>query len=185
MEKKQVLIIGASVIIFAGLVFAAIFYKGDTTQNAGVKSPQEINQTGQNAPGMDLLKTNPTSTSTPATYTAEVPKNATATVPVASAPAAPGSDASLGFYNLKIDSSGFHPNSITVKKGNIIRIEVTSVDGDYDMEIPQSGMYWAIKKGEMKPFMYTAEQAGTFLFKCRDFCPAGKVFQGTIITLDK
>lgn len=166
--------------IVTGLtVFTAIIITvGIVNKNTGTNTVAPIPSAEQNSAGLDILKT----TTTSATYSKEIPKDAAPTVPVVSAPAAENSTAQYGVFKITIDKDGFHPNSLIVVKGNIVKIEATSLDGDYDMWIPKKEMYWAIKKGETKPFTFTALEVGTFLFKCRDFCPSGKVFEGTIIT---
>lgn len=129
---------------------------------------------------MDLLKKS--ANTGPVEYTASVPTNVVVSEPVASSTAAPGATAEFGIFNLTIDKDGFHPASLVVRQGDIVQIKVTALDGKYDMAIPRKGMYWVINKGQMRPFTFSANEVGTFLFKCRDFCPNGKILQGTLIT---
>lgn len=173
MTRTQLFIVSGLTVITAIIITAGIITKNKVTNNSAVGTSTE-----QNNVGLDLLKTNATTSA----YSKEVPKDAAPTVPVASAPAAENSTAQFGVFKINIDKDGFHPNSLIVLKGNIVKIEATSLDGDYDMYIPQKEMYWKIPQGSTKPFTFTALETGTFLFKCRDFCPNGKVFEGTIIT---
>jgi plastocyanin len=166
MERKQLYIV-VGVVVFFALLLTFVFLKKPVG-------------TGNNASGMDLLKNG--ANNAPVEYTTTVPSNAVKSVPVASSIAAPGATAEFGIFNLTIDRNGFHPASLAVKRGDIVQIKVTSLDGTYDMWIPRKAMYWKIPKGETKPFTFTAAEIGTFLFECRDFCPSGKILQGTLIT---
>lgn len=172
MERKQIYIVIGLVIFVALIVVVSFFQKNKPSERVG-----------QDTQGMDLLKTE--ATTTPATFVKKVPQNAVITTPIASAPAAPNTKAEFGIFNLTIDKAGFHPSSLTVKRGNVVQIKVTSLDDDYDMWIPHKEMYWLIPKGDTKPFTFTALETGTFLFQCRDACPSGKILQGILITLDK
>lgn len=171
MTRNQILII-VGLIVFLLIVVAIGVWSNRNVQTA----PGTMTGAG----GVGEL---PAATST--AYTPEVPKNAVATVPTASAPAAPDSSAELGIFNVSIDKTGFHPSSLVVKNGNVVQIKATSLDGDYDFYIPKKEMYQMIKKGETKPLMFTANMVGTFLFECRDYCPGGQQIQGTLITVAK
>ena len=118
-------------------------------------------------------------------FVQEIPQNATATTPVASAPAAPNVLEKLNFYDMKADKNGFTPSNIAVKNGDLVQIKLTSMDGDYDFSMPYTGMYIFVKKGETRDISFQTTGAGTFLFECRDYCPAGGKIQGEFVVMPK
>jgi hypothetical protein len=116
-------------------------------------------------------------------FTAEVPRNATETVAAAEAPAAPNVSAKLGFYDIAMSKDGFSPASIAVKKGNLAKLRVTAVDGDYDFVIPYLEMSVSIKKGETRHISFQVDAQGTFLFECQLQCPLNKKIMGTLVMI--
>ncbi len=118
-------------------------------------------------------------------FTSETPQNATMTQTVAEAPAAPNSTAKLGFYDLKATVSGYNPTTITVKNGDLVQINFTAVDGDYDFSMPYIGLYQFATKGQTKQISFQTPGVGTFLFECRDHCPASGKIQGQLVVMGK
>lgn len=131
---------------------------------------------------MDVLKEG-SKNGAPADYSTTIPLNAVATPPVASAPAAPNSKSQLGFFDMTVDSAGFHPASLVVRQNDVVQIRVTAVGGNYDMAIPGLGMYNTMKKGETKQFTFSPPNVGTYLFECRDMCPFARKIQGSIVVM--
>ena len=115
-------------------------------------------------------------------YSGEVPKNATPSTPVESAPVGNG-DSSLNFFSLSTSKSGFNPTTITVKKGDLAQLVFSATDGDYDFFIPATALYYSAKKGESKQILIQLTDSGTFVFECRDFCPDSGKISGQLIVL--
>ena len=71
---------------------------------------------------------------------------------------------------------GYTPNTITVKKGDTIHIIIDNADGMHGMKITDLGL-----SGD-KEVTFVAEEAGTFTWRCNNFCGTGhKEMSGTLI----
>ncbi len=171
MSRKQIFIIAGLV-----LLAAAFVYLGNFATKPLPPSPIS---------GMDILEKKSAATSVPAVFSPEVPKDAVISKPVSSAPTPTGDGNIFGVYAISASASGFSPNQITVKKGDVVKIEFTAVDGKYDFSLQGYGNYLVAEKGEMKKVSFLPDTIGTFLFTCKDFCPVGKKSQGTLIILPK
>lgn len=169
MSRKQIFIIAGLVLLAAAFLALGLF------ANKPLPPPP--------ANGIDLLQKKSATTSAPATFSPEVPKDAVISVPVSSAPTPAGNGNIFGVYAISASASGYSPNSITVKKGDVVKIELTAVDAKYDFSLQGYGNYIVAERGEMKKVSFMPDTVGTFLFTCRDFCPAGKKIQGTLIIL--
>lgn len=114
-------------------------------------------------------------------FTPEVPEDAVPTVPQHESPAAPNTEAKLGFFDMNVSASGFSPSTLTVKLGNLVQIKLTGVGGTYDFSMPWTGLYQKVNDGETKQISFQTTSVGTFIFECRDFCPVGRTIQGELI----
>ncbi len=70
-------------------------------------------------------------------------------------------------------SFSFQPATITVKKGDRVRLLATSTDVDHGIAIPDFGVNANMPVGEQKTIEFTADKAGTFTFFCSVFCGSG------------
>jgi plastocyanin len=118
-------------------------------------------------------------------YSTAVPENAVLS-PASVAPAAANNanaKEQLRTIEVKISSKGFEPSTVIVNQGDVVRLQMTATDGDYDVSIPYTGNYQSMKKGETKPIAFGATAPGTLAFLCMDMCPAGGVIKGSIVIL--
>ena len=67
----------------------------------------------------------------------------------------------------------FDPNVITVKKGEHVKLVITALDRDHGFKLEAFGIDQKLKKGDPATVEFTADKAGTFPFKCSDFCGLG------------
>ncbi|MFB3920681.1 MAG: cupredoxin domain-containing protein [Terriglobia bacterium] len=67
----------------------------------------------------------------------------------------------------------FDPNVITVKKGEHVKLVITALDRDHGFKLEAFGIDQKLKKGDPTTVEFTADKAGTFPFKCSDFCGFG------------
>ena len=67
----------------------------------------------------------------------------------------------------------FTPATITVKKGEQVRIAITAVDHDHGFKLEAFNIEKTIKKGTTEVVELTADKAGTFPFQCSHFCGMG------------
>jgi cytochrome c oxidase subunit II len=67
----------------------------------------------------------------------------------------------------------FEPNVIRVKKGDIVRISVTSEDVAHGVGIEGYTQFVKLEAGETAVLEFTADKAGTFRFYCNVPCGQG------------
>lgn len=180
MTKKQIYILSSFGVLVLLLVVWGFFWRNGAMYAPGARL--NTAPTNDEAPGT-VTSTIPSGV--PA-YTPAVPSDATPSVPKNEAPASanPTLDTKILFFDLKATRRGFEPNSFTVHKGDSLRISFTAVDGDYDLDFPYLGAYFAaVKQGQAKELPFDTSIPGTFAFECRDSCPAGGKIQGKLIVL--
>lgn len=114
-------------------------------------------------------------------FVSDVPNNVVETAPNAQAPAAPGSSAKLGLYEIEISKNGFVPEQLVVKKGDVVGLKITATDAKYDFIIPYLELGMVIQRGETKQGSFRADTTGIFSFECKDFCPPQGIVRGAIV----
>ena len=67
----------------------------------------------------------------------------------------------------------FDPNVITVKKGDHVKLVITALDRDHGFKLEAFNIDQKLKKGDPATIEFTADKAGTFPFRCSDFCGMG------------
>ncbi|MEK7630090.1 MAG: hypothetical protein AAB432_01760 [Patescibacteria group bacterium] len=143
-----------------------------------------VNERRANEDGFNTQNNNPASVGVntiPKGYSPNVPINAEPTKPktemaVVSANGSPNSK--FNTYAITASVSGYSPNTLTVKKGDIIEINFNSVGGDYDLFSESAGFY---VNNVTKNISFTASTAGTFIFECRNSCPPAGKIKGSFI----
>jgi heme/copper-type cytochrome/quinol oxidase subunit 2 len=175
MDRRERIVVIAALCVFLAIIAFGIYYK--MWGGKPYAGPLEENQFTNELTPNELLNLQENK------FTPEVPKNATETTPQAEAPAAPNVSAKLGFYDIDMSKDGFSPSSVAVKRGNLVKLRVTAVDGDYDFVIPYLEMSVSIKKGETRQVSFQADAEGTFLFECSTACPSNKKISGMLVMI--
>ena len=67
----------------------------------------------------------------------------------------------------------FDPSTITVKKGERVRLIITALDHDHGIKIEAYGINQLLKKGDPATVEFTADKAGVFPFRCSKYCGFG------------
>lgn len=67
----------------------------------------------------------------------------------------------------------FNPSTITVKKGERVRLILTALDKDHGIKIDAFKIDQILKKGSPATVEFTADKAGEFPFECSKFCGFG------------
>ena len=76
----------------------------------------------------------------------------------------------------------YSPDPIRVKKGERVRLVITPTDHDHGFKLDAFHVEAKLKKGVPTPVEFTADQAGTFTFKCSVHCGLGHSgMKGTLI----
>jgi cytochrome c oxidase subunit II len=67
----------------------------------------------------------------------------------------------------------FSPDTITVKKGEHVKLVITALDKDHGIKIEAFGIEKNLKKGEPVTVEFTADKAGEFPYVCSKYCGFG------------
>ncbi len=107
------------------------------------------------------------------------------------APTTPGSDSStatesstsLKEVHIQAFNFGFNQDSVTIKKGDHVRLIFTSTEGTHGVRIPDLGLSTkAFSAGEEQILEFTATNAGIFNYFCSVPCGSGhRDMQGQLV----
>jgi cytochrome c oxidase subunit II len=79
----------------------------------------------------------------------------------------------------------FDPATITVVRGESVRIEATALDRDHGIEIKEFGVKTKLEKGKMAVIDFTPDRAGEFTVHCSVFCGFGhRGMKGKLIVVE-
>ena len=94
---------------------------------------------------------------------------------LASTALAAGQAASSGYHEFTMTAKNFEfdPSTITVKKGEKVRLIITAADHDHGFKLDAFDIDQVLKKGDTETIEFTATKAGTFEFKCSVYCGRG------------
>ena len=67
----------------------------------------------------------------------------------------------------------FSPSTLSVKKGERVRLIITALDKDHGIKIEALGIEQILKKGVPTTVEFAADKAGEFPFQCSKFCGFG------------
>lgn len=67
----------------------------------------------------------------------------------------------------------FVPDTITVSKGDTVRLKITSVDVTHGFALPDFDVSVNLQPGEEEVIEFVADKEGTFRFYCSVFCGSG------------
>lgn len=84
-----------------------------------------------------------------------------------------GTPAAYHVINMTAKNFEFDPAVITVKKGEKVRLLITATDRDHGIKIDGYDINQVLKKGSTETIEFTADKAGTFVFKCSVYCGHG------------
>lgn len=76
-------------------------------------------------------------------------------------------------FHIVAQRFSFAPDTITVNKGDVVKLTVTSVDVDHGLYIAGYGINVKVKNGEEQTAEFIAEKPGTFTFTCSVYCGSG------------
>ncbi len=79
----------------------------------------------------------------------------------------------------------FQPSEITVKKGDTVRLKITSIDVNHGFALPDFNVNARLEPNKEVVVEFTADKAGTFSFFCSVVCGSGHSgMKGTLIVED-
>jgi|SRR3989338_5857395 len=188
-------------VLFVILIFAVVV-SGCTQANA---PPADDNQDDTNAqiepqpeqpseePSSDIgneTDVGPTAPLPPAPA-AEEPESTPPALPIepiAEAPAEQpsgdenGSAANVKEFDVTAKSWEFVPSTITVNKGDTVKLHITSIDVEHGFRLAEFKVNEKLKKGETVNVEFVADKAGSFTFFCNVYCGEGHSgMRGTLV----
>ncbi|MBI2476565.1 cupredoxin domain-containing protein [Candidatus Uhrbacteria bacterium] len=88
-------------------------------------------------------------------------------------------------FNVAAKQWAFEPSTITVKKGQTVRLSVTSADVAHGLAIPAFAVTARLEPGKTTSVEFTADQTGSFPFFCNVICGEGHSgMKGTLIVTE-
>lgn len=76
-------------------------------------------------------------------------------------------------FTITAKSWEFSPSTITVKKGDTVRLTIKSVDVEHGFFLPAFNVNADLQPGKTATVEFVADKAGTFSFKCNVLCGEG------------
>ena len=132
---------------------------------------------GEQAP---TIQPTPTATPTPSP-SPQAPTSATPT-PEPQQTITPAPKPIVKEFHIIAKQYTFEPNTITVDKGDRVRLHVKSDDVTHGISIPDFGVIEIIKVGQPITVEFIASKAGVFGMFCSEYCGAGHPnMKGTLI----
>ena len=166
MEKNtKVIIAGVIVLIILGVGIYLYQQKSAVAPPSGASVTEPTTPTGGGATPI----ISPTKALTPKDI--KVPEEGEKTSQGVATPtnviaASPTTDAKLRFFEIKADKNKFEPQTIIVNRLDLIDIKLTAVDKEYDITIPDFGIFQKANKGETKPIQFQATAEGKYTYYC-------------------
>ena len=88
-------------------------------------------------------------------------------------PAAVGALTGMKEFTITAKQFEFSPSTITVNKGDKVRLKITSQDTTHGFALPDFGVEQTLDAGKEVMVEFTADKAGTFEFRCFNYCGSG------------
>ena len=117
----------------------------------------------------------PVSTPTPNPTPTPVEVTPTPTTPVPQPTPTPDPIPPTGVHEIKVTAKNweFSPSTIEVKKGEKVRLLITSLDVPHGFSVPEYGINERLDPGKEVTVEFTADKTGEFTAFCSVFCGAG------------
>ena len=88
-------------------------------------------------------------------------------------------------FNITAKSFSFEPSTITVKKGDKVTLNITSVDVTHGFSLSAFGVSETLAPNTTKTVTFTADKTGSFSFFCSVFCGSGHgSMKGTLVVTE-
>jgi heme/copper-type cytochrome/quinol oxidase subunit 2 len=172
-KRKRVIEIAVGVLI---LIIVAVLVGYALSRNGAVGS--RSSQTGASgapnallgpqdalAPsGVSTVAPVPAGTSVPNAGAVNTPSNVA--IPAVQSAGDPSGNVSYRSFNIKIDGGAFSPNTVIVKQGDTVNLELTAVDASYGFTLPSYKLNAPIAEGKTQTIQFQALQIGDFTFYC-------------------
>lgn len=85
-------------------------------------------------------------------------------------------------FNIEARQFEFNPSTITVNKGDRVKLNIRSTDVTHGFSLPDFNIQATLSPGNIVVKEFTADKAGSFTFKCSVYCGSGHSdMKGTLI----
>lgn len=172
-SKKARIIIGAAgVLVMVLALFVGLNYK-KSSNNTG----------GNNAKNNGFVETETKKAVPQGAYVPETDQQTNdkdLAVPKSVVNAAPDVEAKMRQFEVSANKGIFTPSKISIRKGDTVRINIASIDDDYDFVLPDFGMRQIIKKGTQRTVEFQATNEGQYVYYCEKCGGIDSTAKGTI-----
>lgn len=120
----------------------------------------------------------------PGSESASQPTTPPPSTPPAEEPTSPppAAEPEVKSFTLTAKQWSWEPSTITVKKGDTVKLTITSIDVPHGFSLPDYGINQTVEAGQTTTVQFTADKTGTFTFACSIFCGEGHSdMKGTLI----
>lgn len=173
MNKKQIfigIIMIAALLLFTACAKKATDTANDIAQTTEATTPQAKTTQGTNT----ATKATMMSSSDIQSSTENKTTNTTASTETSDATTT--SSSGLDEFTVKAFRFGYQPDTLTVKKGDLVKITIDNEDGMHGINLFAFGVQ------DMDYIEFKADKAGTFMWYCSNFCGQGhSSMHGTLI----
>ena len=160
MSRRHVYILAAGLVVI--IVIAAVAFLSFGNPQSNTAPEQTQNGTGTNVVTREAP---PSNVVVPDTGTTNVPTGVA--VPESVSPSQTGSSQDLRTFAIQANAGAFIPDTVIMKKGDTVHINITAVDRDYDFTQPDYGANGIkIPKGTTKAIDFDGTAPGKFMFYC-------------------
>lgn len=173
-EKKKLIIeVAVGVVVLVGVILIVVYALRGTGAGGVGLSPAQSSTQLQYSGGFynrsasstsSTVAAVPADTSVPNKGSTSTPSNVA--VPVVQGPGSPSGDVSYRSFNISIDGGAYSPNTVIVKQGDTVNLELKAVDANYAFTQPQYHFNDPIAKGKTQTVQFQASQVGNFTFYC-------------------
>lgn len=178
MENKKTLALIVGAVLVVVIVGAALFIKRPPSGG-----PERRGTNGGGEQGSATKTEVPKGATVPEKGAANVPGNVA--TPQIVGPAAPTTDAKFRSFNMQVEGGKFVPDTVIVRKGDTVHINIAAVDKDYDFYQPDYGFSFPLPKGKGKVLEFGATAEGKYTFFCRECGGPEKGPLGYIVVVAK
>jgi len=82
----------------------------------------------------------------------------------------PVNDNLLWVIEMRGENNTFQPPDLIVNEGDVVDIRLSAMDRDYEIYLPELGIYKLVAKGKKSEVQFQAFPAGKHVFRCKAIC---------------
>mgnify|MGYP001559452915 CR=1 FL=1 len=156
MSNKQIIYVVIAVAIAGSLVAYFVSRKGSSAPES------ELSQQG--GQGLVTREVAPENIAVPEKDSGNVPENVAK--PEQVSPAAAGVEEDMRTFSITVSGNKFSPDTVIARVGDIIKLNFTAVDKNYEFTQPDYGFKAQLPKGQTVSVTFGVNGEGKFLFYC-------------------